>query len=262
MKMKGLKLFTSLSVLIVALPVLAKVGTNIQTAYNSSLAKDKIERNQDMDILVNLSAPLSKRNGASFTAIANKNLKNEKKFLLQDPYFGHSYRLNKERGETNLHLGERIYIPVSEESKKNTDLYTRLSVGPSIKSDLSRYVYGLDINYRLYADMFWHQYETSKSGDSNSRYAYSNRLIVNYSFTDKFSLNFDNLYTKNFTYNNHSRDVFLFDQSLSYSVTPAISLNVGHNNSGNALAIDGATNNIKIYNERSSTVYFAVEIVF
>jgi hypothetical protein len=245
-----------------ALPAIAKVSSTLSTAYSTTLQKEKTERAEAMDLLLSVSSAVSKRNSINAAASANKNLKDERKFLFQDPYLGHAFRLNKEKGNTNIHFGERVYIPVSEESKKNTELKTRVSVGPSIKSDLSEYVRGLTVNYRVYGDIFLNRYETAADGNPNSRYLFGNRFIIDYSFTDKFSLGLDNSYSRSYTYNNNTKDTFVFDQSLSYAATKHISISIGHNNNGNALAIDGTASNVEIYNERSSTVYFALEMAF
>jgi hypothetical protein len=260
-----MKLYNFLALImcaLVALPAMAKVTSTVSTAYSSSLQKEKIDRSQDMDLSLGLAAPISTRNSLSISASANKNLKDERKFSLQDPFIGHSFRLNKEKGTTNISIGERIYFPVSDESKKNSELRTRLSAGPSLKTDLSEYIRGLNLNYRIYGDVFFNKYETAVTGTSNSHYLIGNRFIVDYAFNDKFSLGLDNLYSRSYTYQNNTKDTFVFDQSIGYAATAHISLAIGHNNSGNALAIDGRASNVDIYNERTSTVYLAAEIVF
>jgi hypothetical protein len=152
---------------------------------------------------------------------------------------------------------------MSSNSKDNTEMYTKLGMGPSLSTDLSKYIRGVSLVYGISGSVLFHKYETAViKGASNTHYILGNKFIVIYQFTDKFALGFDNRYSRSYTYQNNTKDTFIFDQSLSYGVTKNITSSIGHNNQGSALGINGTDNNIEFYNERTSTVYFALEMAF
>jgi hypothetical protein len=246
-----------------SLPALAIVDMKLSSGLSSSLHKEQQDREQSSDFGLALNAKINERNSFNMIYEASQDLKGERKFTLGDAVWIHSLRLNKELRSTNYTLSDFITIPLSEDSQKNTELYTRIGAGPGVSTDLSKYIRGLVLSYSISGSILFHKYETAATkGTSNSHYTLGNKFIIAYSLTERLSLGLDNRYSRSYTYQGNTKDNFIFDQSISYSASKNVGLSIGHNNKGNALAINGADSNVDIYNERTSTVYFTAELSF
>lgn len=107
-----------------------------------------------------------------------------------------------------------------------------------------------------------HQFTTSTTGASNTKWGANARLFAAYTFLSRFTVSNDLLRTSRFTYLGNIQNQFDFTQELSFQALPSIALAVGHNNAGAALKANQLDSNVKLYDENSSTVYGSMTLSF
>lgn len=202
---------------------------------------------------------LSEKTSLSLYLWAEKALSGERQFNVQDGYLGVGHSIATV-GPVSYSVIARNYIPLSKNSKDNTHLQYQFMIGPQARIKFDNLgVPGLTVLVRPYFNYYIHKFTTSLTGQSNTQYAFFQRVIIGQSFTDKISVSLDNIYWKSFTYGGKTKDTFYLDQSVSYTFNDNFSMSLGHLIGGSALAPDGQSSNIEIFDERQSNYYVGIE---
>ncbi|MBL6989208.1 MAG: hypothetical protein ISR65_05495 [Bacteriovoracaceae bacterium] len=189
----------------------------------------------------------------------SKNLMGEKKLTLNDASLSIAKVFTKFADFITFSGLAAAIIPLSENSRDNKKMLSKITIAPTFTFDMTKFITpGLSITYRPYGKVAFYRYEVALSGASNDQFTFGNRLIISYSFLKKFSISLDNIYSRSWTFSGDSKDGFSFDQSISYDVTDAFGMALGHYNSGSALASDGVESAVKFINPRTSTVYLSL----
>lgn len=150
-------------------------------------------------------------------------------------------------------------LPTSKDSRERDSLITSFTLRPNLKFDLT---HGFSLYYRLGMTRYIHSFTTATSGKSNARYGLSQRVDVEYSPEKHWALLVSGSYSNAWTYENSLNQNFRFLEELSYLVTDALSVSLGHRNEGSRLKADGQSSNIEVFNGRSSIVYTAMGYTF
>lgn len=241
-----------------------KLSGSFDLSYNSDNKRiNRIDKSSNLDLLLAPSYPLSKIETLSLVLGGNKDLTGERLWIYNDTYLAYSRNLYKTEDQfLSLSGISRIFHPTNEESRQIKTLRTKLFFGPQVKIDLAKKwaFLPLTVTYRPYYQQSFHRYKVAYDGKSNTQYSLSNRLILDYSFTEKISLTVDSIYGRSYTYQGNPQDTFVFDQSLGYSLNETYSFSLGHNNEGGALKANGRDSNVEIFNNNKSTFYLSIGI--
>ncbi|OUR94844.1 hypothetical protein A9Q84_17200 [Halobacteriovorax marinus] len=234
-------------------------------ALSTTLVTNNRDINDDSDAIfeMGLGASISLRSNTgysfAFSFSGNKDLRNERKFTAGN----YSLALSKSLGKPTKYIsvGGKINatLPTSENSTKIKQLKTAISAQTPITWDGAQAnLEGFSVTYMPKTVVYFHTYETDLNGTSNTQYKLQNFLILDYGFTDKLSGSLTNIYMRNFTYGGHTTDIFAFDQSISYSISKNFGASIGHSIGGNALAADGYSSDVKLYDKELSTYYLSL----
>lgn len=171
-----------------------------------------------------------------------------------DPAFGFyrkAWELNK---YFKLSPSISLILPMSDSSKNNVGLM--YNVGAGLKLALNTKTLGWDnwsFNYNPSYTRNFTTYDTKLNGDPNTLYRIRNRFNMGYSFTDKLSLSLRFQLDSNYSVEGIVRNNFLHYQYIAYAITDNVEVNVGHTNSAGLLKPATYENNLKFYDETSST---------
>jgi hypothetical protein len=187
--------------------------------------------------------------------------------------------------KSDVHTKLKIRVPVSFSVGEQVEGLS-LSYSPtltkyflkdkaSIGSKNPQYSFSqsLSISYALLDDLrlfytpsltkYFHEYKTS-FGSSNTEYSFSHSLAANYVLHDDWSVYFSGGLSRRWNYNkSSSRDRFSISADLSYTVNSRISLSSGYSNSGEIYnSINGTYDQVKLFDEKSSSFYISSSINF
>lgn len=282
LKLKGTRVRQT-KVVIATMTVLLGLGGNAWAQTSQTISQSSVS-NIGFNATATASSNLEKQDSANYSATSDfslttilknlpfgslnlfvsgsKGLTGEREFNLNDGAISNTQNLGA-YSNVNFGLSMSAILPLSENSQKNTYLNTKLTVTPIASyqfKNMSSALDWLSISYRPNAGTYFHDYKVTQAGGSNPQYSLGQRLIVSISLSDSLSLDLDGGYTRYYSYQGSTWDIFNFDQSLSYAFNAYGSIYVGHNNAGNALAPNGRNSNIDMFDNRSSTVYSGLNI--
>jgi len=187
-----------------------------------------------------------------FSSIAGtKDLKGERKFYMGDGSVGVSTTLRK-FGDLTITGTSAVAIPLSEGSKDIQTLRTSISLIPSFKYSVNK---SIKLSYTPSAKLNIHEFKTSLTGSSNTQYQLGNTAAFVFTGLDWVTAVATATYLRKFTYRGNTSDVYAFSQSLSFTPTPATSISVGHAIGANPLQPNGIEQEIKVFDERKSSVF-------
>lgn len=271
---KALLLF-SLSPLLLASEVstsVKKVDTGATVlspslALSSTIVTNRRDINDDPDAILqmDLGASVSLRSNKgykfAFSFSGTKNLRNDRKFTAGNYSLAVSKSLFKPTEFISIGGKASATLPTSENSTKIKQLRTAISAQTPITWDGAQAgMENFSVTYMPKTVLYFHTYETDLNGSSNTQYKLQNFLILDYGFTDRLSASLTNIYMRNFTYAGNTTDIFAFDQSISYSISKNLGASIGHSIGGNALAADGQSSDVKLYDEELSTWYLSFSL--
>ncbi|WP_419171946.1 hypothetical protein [Halobacteriovorax sp.] len=197
----------------------------------------------------------------TFKTSMSKSFVDERKSNINDSSFSYSRKAARPFEGVVSFGSISAGIPTSKVSRRATNLRTKLSIseGLSISDSVMR-VKNLSALLILAASKNFHEYKTSLYGTSNTSYSVSSIAYLTYSFTDSFYLSLGGTYAKGWTYENNTKDLYSFSQSMGYSFSPTYNLEVGHEFGGTPLSPDGKDVEIDLFDERESSVYATLTI--
>lgn len=222
------------------------------STLSSSLHKTS-DINHSLSNDLSISPTYSLDNGYTLfgTVGGTKDLKGERKFYMGNAAVGVSTTLRKYEKLT-IKGSAVATIPLSESTKDNQQLRTAVKVSPKF---IYKVADGFSAVYVPNAKINFHKYKIALSGASNTQYTLGNTAVLSYSGFESVSLTATASYYRSFTYGGNSKDAYGLTQSLSFVPTEATSVTLGHAIGGNPLQADGINNEIKIFDERSSSVF-------
>jgi hypothetical protein len=107
-----------------------------------------------------------------------------------------------------------------------------------------------------------HEYKRAINGSSNTAYSISDAFVISYGATDWMSLKAVSQYAKSFTYDGNTKDSYFFSQSASFpiesTVVNGLGVEIGHAYGGTPLAPNGHDTQIKLFDERASSVFIGI----
>ncbi|MEZ4871798.1 MAG: hypothetical protein R2827_06030 [Bdellovibrionales bacterium] len=158
----------------------------------------------------------------------------------------------------NFKMSPRIslYMPTNEVSRQDKRYFGGLAAGLLFVSE--KPVIGLDIQYGLSLKKDFHEFETDNLNQELVEWGLTNGLTFGMPFGDRWRIEVSGSYQSVQTYRGTLKSLFILDESLSYNINEKMSLVFGHTNEGNAFQYDGVTNNIGVYDEKTSTLYMAL----
>lgn len=258
--------------------ILSSVSISALAAGNNTVVQDLNTKTKDLSVTVSnsISSSLKKGNendvvntlsvlssyrlnsiySLSNTLTFDKEFTNDRELKARDLLFTLTRKLEAPITGSFLRVKSSLTAPMSKASRKDSELIAGLSLGVTFGMGLDHIIKGLNFYYLPDMKTSFYKYETGRfSGESNVQYRVLQRLIFEYALADKFSLSFDNIYYRNWTFAGTTTDVFSFDQSIAYQVRPDLSVSVGHSIGGYALHSNGVDSNVKLFDENESQIY-------
>jgi hypothetical protein len=162
-----------------------------------------------------------------------------------------------------LSPGAVLVLPVSDDAKNNRNLL--YSVTGNLTLGLQTKALGLDalsVSYMLGYTGNNTQFSTTAAGEPLTAYRIRNRLNVGYKFTDKFSLATRFQMDSNYSAVEAGvvKNSFLHFQSFAYALTDNLEISAGHSNDGSLLKGPDYKNNLKFFDEESSSYSVGLEL--
>jgi hypothetical protein len=238
-------------------------------SLNSTIVSNRRDINDDPDALLynstkfGVSLRSNKKYSMSFGIGFNKNLTGERKLDWGDGSFALSRGLARPSKYMNISGKVSTIIPLAKTTKAYSELNGLVGIQPVISWDASQIgANGLSLAYIPRFTAYFHEHETNVNGTSNNQYKLGHVLSVDYSFTDKFSVNVTGIYNTKWTYGGYRGADFAMDQSISYSFNKTIWTSFGHSIGGAALAPNGRSNSFEFYDENLSTWYLSAGLNF
>lgn len=287
MKFKAFSLFGVLATLMVSGPSFANNNNNNNAAVNSSTTLvQQSERSPLFNGFVNAARSTSlydfqdgsRKDGMDYTGRVNFNLTKNYTVRIDGGYSQDlkdsqnddwndtsvSVRRNPFAISRSLLMGLSLggVAPTSKESYKIKNSMGSMSVGMSLSNNPKALIPGLGIVGTASLSRNFHQYETDINGKVLSQYSSTQSLAVSYDWPVGISASATFVHRNGLTYQNNIRESFEISEELGYEVTKAISIAVGHSNSGNALKANGVDSNVQIVDEDSSIVYASGTVAF
>ena len=158
---------------------------------------------------------------------------------------------------TWLDLGHdlRAYIPLSEVSRDEKSLNTRIMLAPYAFFNFETLgIKGLTLNQQISYSQYFHQFNTDVDGGSNKNFEIGTNSSLVYSITDWLYIGTYYIYQQAWTYqNNRLAPKFALGQNLGTNFNKNLSLTLTHENSGSFLGPNGQDSNLSLYDEDGST---------
>lgn len=224
--------------------------------YSSLQTLDNADHVSAADFVIAPAIKLGKGYNISSMFALEKGLENEMFTTFRDPKFTFSHDPLPINKIFSFTPAASLIVAATPESVQGDSLYSIIQLQPKIGADWGYVGPGqLSTAYQLTGARYFHEFETSRLGESNSAYALTNRLIVTYTLFERFYIGVDLIGSSGFTYKGTTKNNFDFTESLSYDLSPAFNVEIGLNNSGTAFHENGVTSNIAFFDGNSSTVY-------
>lgn len=241
-------------------PVAKAYALSFGSTLNSSLHESNVEQQLSNTFAFGASYKFENIGKLSVSQLLDKDLKNDRLETWNDTQVSFSRSIYTFNDVFSLSGRVSGTIPLSEESTENANLITSIGLFPTLAADLNPYIKGLSLSYIPSFRRSFHEFETKADGGSNTAYSWAQRLVIDYSFSESFSLSLDQSYIRGYTYRGTSNDRFSFDQSLNYQMNKNVSWSLGHSLGGSALAVNGSDSNVRLFDENESSVYFSFSL--
>jgi hypothetical protein len=158
--------------------------------------------------------------------------------------------------------GVSLTLPTDQEQKRSTRYNGSFGLRGSLTRSLSLLNLPIDILYSLSGSKNFHEYDLNAEGRPLTEYSLKNRLGLDLSFTEKFSLSLLFDYINGLTYRQHAREKFATNLEIGYQLSKKISASLGIATDGSAKKANDFDSNISVFNANTSIVHSGVSLLF
>lgn len=148
-----------------------------------------------------------------------------------------------------------LILPTNEFVHEQTSFYGATSMQLRLGRSLTPKLYMLLINTLRWN---YHQYRISEIGSANIQNTLSSYVVFAYSVAPKTQVGLETGWSWAKTYENNIRNNYLLGGFASYMFTPEWSSTIGISTFASPMTADGQSSNLRVFNERFSTMYFSV----
>ncbi len=206
---------------------------------------------------------LSSKFSAGLILILSKDLTGERQASLARSDLTSSWTGTQLNPFLKLTAAGSLRLPLAKDQRSRQSLITSVRLAPKLGFDLERAgLKGVTGFYEIAGVRYFHEYDTTTEGKSNSRWANSHWLSASYAFTDKLSFSSAFVWTAAWTYSGNQRNTFKFDEALDYQINEKLGVGIGISNEGNPLKANGQDSNIALIDGQTSSIYGSVTYVF
>ncbi len=153
-----------------------------------------------------------------------------------------------------------LTLPTNELNRINNTFRCSLAAGGTLSTTVTVANFSFDASYTLTAKKNFHQFKRNNTNSPNKEYSLGNTVSLSKALKI-FSFSISASYANSWDYFNNITPVFSVSESIDYQINKNTSLSFGHANSGGALDYDGVTNNIEVFNKKSSQVFVGLTIL-
>jgi hypothetical protein len=197
-------------------------------------------------------------NNFTFYAGFNNDFNSDDTDNINDAYLSFSKRFKGESFFGKIEL--RGYLPLSERSREEVEMYTRTTLRGLFGVKLVDIkTFQLSLSYSPYYTEYFNRYDTTVSGQINTKRSLLNRFVLNGNFSEKLNIQVIYDIINSWTENEVRReDAYSLQEEISYSFTNSFALAIGHINSNNLRDYDSNAQVVEIYDEDTSSFYFQI----
>lgn len=150
--------------------------------------------------------------------------------------------------------------PVSKKSVKRDELQTALNGKVSLQY-AQEDGHGLSAGAAISLGQNFHAYEEDINGAILNKYSSNQTLNLGYGISN-WSFSLVGINRTRVTYQRSTKSTFEIIEELEYAASEAMSLTLGHTNSGSTLKPNGVDSNVALIDENNSTIYASLTLVY
>jgi len=153
-------------------------------------------------------------------------------------------------------------LPFSKESRENRGINYVLTTGLNLALD-TKYLEmeNFNLSYGITYGYFQNDYTTRANGEPTTQYKIIQSLVTGYNF-NPISIEFVFQFASNNSYDNVFRNSFLHIETITYTLNDTLGFSLYHYNKGSLLKAKTYENNLKAFDEESSTFGLSMDLSF
>jgi hypothetical protein len=159
-------------------------------------------------------------------------------------------------------MGLNVSLPTDEEQKRSSHYRGGLGLRGSLGRSLAFFGLPLEVLYALSGNKNFHEFDLSAEGTPLIEYSLKNRLGLDLSLTEKFTLSLLFDYINGLTYRRSPREKFSANLESSYELSKKISASFGVATEGNAKKSNDFDSNVSFFNDNTSVIHTGVSFLF
>ncbi len=228
--------------------------------FNSNLYKfSSVNHSASTDLDIGWGYRLPNKFSVSALLIGNKALTGTREFKLLSSSISLKRPIKKFK-YISTSAGLKVVFPTSEYARK----YQQLNLGVRVSLPIVLPMKKLGVSGLTFVNVPAigvndHKFKTALNGSSNTKYSVSDAFVVSYGATDMITLKALAQYAKSFTYDNNTKDSYYLSQSVLLTLDSKtfsdIGIEIGHAYGGTPLAPNGHDTQIKLFDEKASSVF-------
>lgn len=153
-----------------------------------------------------------------------------------------------------------IELPLSKESRENREIILVNNVGLLTALDTKALdIEKLSMSYSIAYGYYTNEYTTRVNGEPATEYKIVQNFKTGYKF-DPVSFNLRFQFTSAYSYEDVVRSGFLFSQSIGYTVNDLLSFSLYHSNRAPLLKDTTYENNLRTFDEETSSVGLSMDL--
>jgi len=227
----------------------------IQTSFgfSTNLAElNSLENSSNLDLEISPQYTLNSKQSITGSFSVSKELQGEQTLsLINDAVIVFSQKGPAIGKNISSGISLQETIPLSKDSRERDSLLSSVTIRPglSLKTKYGNFGYKLGITRHL------HAFTSTTYGKSNFKWGLGNSLSYGTQFTEKLGFSLSLSFNNAWTYLGALSQNFSGVEELSYDVSSAAAVSIGHRNAGSAIKADGVTSNLEIFNSNNSIIY-------
>lgn len=155
-----------------------------------------------------------------------------------------------------------VELPLSKESRENREIILVNNLGVLTALDTKALdMENLSLSYSVAFGYYTNEYTTRVNGEPATEYKIVQTFKTGYKFSP-FSVNFKFQFTSAYSYEDVVRDGFLHSESISYVINEGLGFSLYHYNKAPFLKDVTYQNNLKAFDEKTSTVGLSMDLNF
>ncbi len=224
-------------------------------------ATESSESTRSTDLGLKANYQINKDNALSLSQAISYTNNGAYKVTAANTSIGAKFKTFKINEETSLTPSSKILLPTNEENREFDSFRgaAALALSLSYKTHL-----GAPVTFALSEEILKnvHEYESNAGNKANLSFRSRTAGALAFEFGQSVGLSLASTYDAGRTYQNALRTAFSVSQELSYKFTEKASTYISHSNGGDARGANGTDSQIKVADDRTSTISIGFRTIF